>query len=210
MILHLDFETRSACDLKKCGAWRYSIDPTTEILCFAYAYDEEPIQIMTRQDIVMQTEQLKDFERLTPRVTEIHAHNANFEMCIWENVLVRRFGFPRIEISKWRCSAARCATLSLPRKLEKVAQVLGLSVQKDMEGHRLMLKMSKPRKPTKFDRSVWHEKPEDFQKLYRYCSNDVAVERKLDHYLPLCPPRNRRCGGMTRSSTVAGSVWTTS
>ncbi len=32
----IDFETRSACDLRKCGAWIYSKHPTTEILCLAF------------------------------------------------------------------------------------------------------------------------------------------------------------------------------
>ena|ERR1700694_328796 len=32
----IDFETRSACKLRACGAWRYSVDPTTEILCMAF------------------------------------------------------------------------------------------------------------------------------------------------------------------------------
>jgi DNA polymerase len=29
----IDFETRSACNLRKHGTWRYSIHPSTDILC---------------------------------------------------------------------------------------------------------------------------------------------------------------------------------
>ena len=32
MILHRDYETRSACDLRKCGAHRYAEDPTTDVI----------------------------------------------------------------------------------------------------------------------------------------------------------------------------------
>src|SRR5512146_1164889 len=32
----IDFETRSACPLRTCGSWKYSLDPTTEVLCLAY------------------------------------------------------------------------------------------------------------------------------------------------------------------------------
>lgn len=37
----MDFETRSACNLKECGAYIYSIHPSTEIMCLAWAYDDE-------------------------------------------------------------------------------------------------------------------------------------------------------------------------
>lgn len=29
----IDFETRSACSIKDCGSWRYSLDPTTQVMC---------------------------------------------------------------------------------------------------------------------------------------------------------------------------------
>ena len=32
----IDFETRSACSIKDCGSWRYSLDPTTEVMCLAF------------------------------------------------------------------------------------------------------------------------------------------------------------------------------
>ena len=35
--LHVDFETRSAVDLKKTGAYAYAAHPTTDIWCMAYA-----------------------------------------------------------------------------------------------------------------------------------------------------------------------------
>jgi hypothetical protein len=44
-LLHRDFETRSAANLKRVGAWRYAADPSTEIICIGYAIDDSPIQI---------------------------------------------------------------------------------------------------------------------------------------------------------------------
>jgi DNA polymerase len=47
-----------------------------------------------------------------------------------------------------------------------------------------MMKMCKPRKATKNDLSEWHESPEDFEKLYEYCIDDVECERAIDRALP--------------------------
>ena len=44
--LHIDFETRSELDIKKVGAYKYAKHPSTEILCMAYAIDDEPVQIV--------------------------------------------------------------------------------------------------------------------------------------------------------------------
>lgn len=44
-MITIDFETRSKCDIRKSGAWRYSQDPTTDILCMAYRINKEPVQL---------------------------------------------------------------------------------------------------------------------------------------------------------------------
>ena len=45
-ILSIDIETYSDVDLTKCGVYAYSDSPNFEILLFAYAFDEEPTQIV--------------------------------------------------------------------------------------------------------------------------------------------------------------------
>jgi hypothetical protein len=47
-VLHRDFETRSRVDLRKVGAHRYAADPSTEILCAAYAVDAGPVDLCVR------------------------------------------------------------------------------------------------------------------------------------------------------------------
>ena len=37
--VYVDFESRSQADIWTCGAYRYAEDPTTEILCLAWAVD---------------------------------------------------------------------------------------------------------------------------------------------------------------------------
>ena len=51
-VLHRDYETRSRCDLKRSGAFKYAADPSTEVLCCAFAVDDGPVQLWTRGDPV--------------------------------------------------------------------------------------------------------------------------------------------------------------
>lgn len=174
----LDFETRSQCDLKKRGTWNYSVDPTTEILCLSYKFENEPAVVIPRERIpTCHDEICKMFS-----ADLLIAHNSFFEQSLIMNIGTPRYGWPRLPFEKLRCSAALAAMHSLPRSLEGAGAALGLPIQKDAEGHRLMLKMSKPRKPRKGEDPngiYWHESPEDLARLYSYCARDVEAEEML-------------------------------
>lgn len=115
---------------------------------------------------------------------EVEAHNAFFEQNIWDAIMVERFGFPAIDHDQWRCSAAMAASFCMRRKLEHVASDLGLAEQKDMVGHKLMLKLCKPRQPTKRDPdSVYHQQRADLIGTMRYCVQDVRTERAVSNAL---------------------------
>jgi hypothetical protein len=49
-VLYRDFETRGVISLKRAGAHKYAADPDTEIVCVAYALDDEPVRIWTPTD----------------------------------------------------------------------------------------------------------------------------------------------------------------
>ena len=51
-VLHRDYETRSRRDLKRDGTFKYAVDPSTEVLCCAYAVDDGPVQLWKRGDPV--------------------------------------------------------------------------------------------------------------------------------------------------------------
>ena len=44
-MITIDFETYSEADLKKVGAYKYAEHPSTEILCMAYKFPEDPEQV---------------------------------------------------------------------------------------------------------------------------------------------------------------------
>ena len=50
--LHRDYEVRSRLDLKRVGTHKYAADPSTEVLCCAFAVDEQPIQLWIPPDRV--------------------------------------------------------------------------------------------------------------------------------------------------------------
>lgn len=174
-MLTIDFETRSEADLTKVGAYAYSCHPSTDVMCMAFGSEHLPTRIWLPG---------RPFPFARNFKSIVEAHNAEFEQCIWRNVMVPKYGWPEIPLERWRCSAAKSRYNSIPGKLEKGAEALGLTNRKDTTGHRLMLKMSKPRKPTKKDPdSPWHELPKDKVKLYAYCKQDVDVEKELSSKL---------------------------
>jgi DNA polymerase bacteriophage-type len=200
----IDFETRSACSLKKSGSWRYSIDPSTQILCLCFRLPHWPVgRVETWHPSFPSLGIDEAFPDAIGELVQwieqgglIEAHNAAFERCIWTNILAPRYGWPAIGVQQWRCSAAKAAACALPRELEDVGLALTLIQQKDIEGHKLMLKLSKPRKSRKKEREewakaglqslslLWHESAELFQRLFAYCKQDVLVESELSERLP--------------------------
>lgn len=180
-MISIDFETRSKADIWKVGAWKYAEDPSTEVLCMAYAVDDSEVGLWVASEGWGTTSHF--FEQLIDHGEFFEAHNSFFELAIWKNIMVKRHGFPEIPDDQWSCTAAKAAAHALPRALAKVGAALNLDIQKDEEGRRVMLKLAKPRKPTKNDKSEWHNDPKDFEKLYEYCKADVETERCLSHRL---------------------------
>ena len=85
MQINIDFETYSELDLKVFGAWAYSLHPSTEILCLSYRIDQEPIERW-----IPWRDGRNCPERLSWAIrarAEVHAFNAAFERCIWENLI---------------------------------------------------------------------------------------------------------------------------
>lgn len=160
----IDFETRSQCDIKKCGSWRYSLDLTTEILCLAFRLPHwKPGYVSLWHPAfhhlnLHEEGKYWELDELYQWIDDgglIEAHNAWFERGIWANKMVP-LGAPAIGHRQWRCSAAKAAAHALPRSLGDVADVLETEEQKDTEGEKLMKKLSKPRKPVQADYLSWY------------------------------------------------------
>jgi hypothetical protein len=47
----IDFETRSLCDLREVGTFRYASDLRTEVYCVVFAYDnDQPVLWVSDRD----------------------------------------------------------------------------------------------------------------------------------------------------------------
>ena len=171
MIVSIDFETRSAVDLRKTGVYVYADGPSTDIWCMAYAFGEEEPKIWT-PDMEMDV-------RLEDHIVEggaLRAWNANFERVIWNAVMVKRYQWPRTRSSQWYCTMAQASAMGLPRALGQAAFVLGVEEQKDKSGQALMLRMARPRKTLADGTHTWWDTPDKVEALIAYCLQDVRTE----------------------------------
>ena len=175
-ILSIDIETYSDVDLTKCGVYAYSDSPNFEILLFAYAFDEEPTQIV---DFAC-GEQLP--ERVLaaledPAVTKV-AFNAQFE-----RTCISRYLGRRLSPNGWQCTAVQSAMLALPLSLDNVGEVLNIQRKKLKEGTDLVRFFSMPCKPTKANGGRTRNRPEDapekWERFKTYCIRDVDAEREI-------------------------------
>lgn len=171
--LHIDFETRSACELKTAGLHNYAAHPTTSPWCMAFAFGDEEPTVWTPGSWCI---------RVLDHVQAggiVMAHNAAFELAIWNSICVPRYGWPVLRPEQVRCTMAMAYSMALPGSLEKAAAAVGIKNQKDTAGGRLMMQLAKPREVTGGN-IVWWDEPAKLAALYEYCRQDVRVERELE------------------------------
>lgn len=185
---HIDYETRSKVDLRKTGLYVYAQHPSTEVLCMAYAFDDEEPHLWTPANAFPM--------RLMAHIIGggiCVAHNSQFERVITKYVM-KQYYMPEVPIEQWRCTMVMAYAMSLPGSLEEAAKALGLNLGKDLEGRKLMLKMCKPRKvlcSCKGDDDncivcggnpevTWWDDAELHKRLGEYCKQDVKVEREIE------------------------------
>lgn len=185
--LHFDFETRSVAPFGRAKnaltAYQYARHPTTDVWCMSWCVDDDPVLLWDPwegQDFP------SEFLYAIKHGATAVAHNAGFEWCIWNYLLVPRLGLPRLSITQMDCTAVRAAVMALPRSLEGAGAAMGLAMQKDKEGSGLMQRMAKPRKPRKGedpDGIYWWDDNDRRTRLGAYCVRDTEAERELDKVL---------------------------
>lgn len=183
-VLHLDFETRSRCDLFANGLRAYSRHPSTSVLMLGYAVDGATPRLWIPHETPRPPAELRDAIR-DPAVTKL-AWNAPFEMAIMRNVLKSPL------VGPWRDVMVMAYYASLPGGLADAGKAMGLSEdeQKLSDGKRLIRKFSLPHKPSKAFPGEWRDwttDPEDWQRFCEYCAQDVSTERTIFHKLERFP-----------------------
>jgi hypothetical protein len=67
-----------------------------------------------------------------------------FEAAVWDKIMVERHKFAPILTKRWVDLRATCCCLALPRSLDKALTALGLPVEKDKAGQRLVRSRPQP------------------------------------------------------------------
>lgn len=179
MRVTLDFETRSACDLKKCGAWVYSEHPTTEPICLWFATGEGRTFLWRPTD-----PEPPWLRSAIERGAIFEAHNVLFEKGMWKNVMVDRYGWPAIPEEQWFDTMASCARRAIPLDLGDASTVLNLPVVKDYEGQQALMKICKPTGKKK----TFNEDPELYARVIDYGKADVLSQQALGRRLGTLEP----------------------
>ena len=171
MIVSIDFETRSAVDLRKTGVYVYADDESTDIWCMAFAFDDDEPKLWTPGMPI----NMALWEHIKAN-GPLRAWNANFERVIWNKIMAERYGWPRTKFTQWHCTMAQASQMGLPRALGQAAAVLGVDEQKDKSGQGLMLRMARPRRVKKDGTFTWWDTPDKMKALFDYCLQDVRTE----------------------------------
>jgi DNA polymerase len=190
--LHLDFETYCDLDLKKVGLYRYVAHPSFRVMAVAWK-----LQGRLQTSVPMRTVQPRPLElvqALGKADVQGHAWNAAFETCV-----LARLGVGLA--NPLSCTMQRALAYGLPGKLETAAAALGVAHQKDMAGHRLMLKMSRP---PPLEAAAWTD--EDYARLADYCGRDVEAEAALAAVIPELQPSERELAELDARMNRSGEL----
>ena len=190
-LLSIDIETYSSVDLIESGVYRYTEAEDFEILLFAYAFDNEPVECVALADFECLPQKVMD-ALIDPFIIKT-AFNANFE----RTCIAKQFNI-ECDPKQWECTMVRSISLGLPASLANVAKVLWSEEdkQKDRQGKALITYFSKPCKPTKVNgyrlRNYPDHDREKWNLFIEYCIQDVVVERNVREVLGTYGPYNER------------------
>ena len=188
MKLSIDIETYSTVDLTRSTVYKYTEDPSFQILLFGYSINDGPVTVI---DVTKDPIPDDILSMLTdPDVTKT-AFNANFErVCLSRYIGQGLFFLPP---EQWHCTMVHALTLGLPRSLADVGSVLGLSEDKAKlkEGAELIRYFCKPCRPTKANgyrtRNLPEHDPEKWRRFIEYNRRDVEAENAIGKLLESKP-----------------------
>lgn len=183
--LSIDLETYSEATITKTGAQRYILDPSFEILLFAYSVDGQPVQIIDLANGETVPEWLKT-ALVNPAYIK-HAYNAPFEF----GCLSKYYG--QLYPAQWRCTMFHGLYCGYPAGLEATGKALGLpeDKQKLKTGRDLIRYFCVPCRPTKSNgqrtRNYPHHDPDKWKLFKEYCCQDVVTEMEIENRLSSFP-----------------------
>lgn len=175
-----DVETKSKCDITK-GSYKYSTDPSTDMLMFWIIWPVASPHGISK--VYWSPHNIGNISDCTygelglPDDFKFVCFNRYFEFCIWNHVLVPKYGFPELPITRFIDAQDQCRIHGIDPSLETACAHLKLPDIKSPEGKRLIqlfcVEMERP-----------EDHPKDWQIFMDYCHDDVVATLGIYEYLP--------------------------
>lgn len=185
-LLFKDTETFSEADLKKVGAYRYSEDPSTEIMIATYAFNDEPVEAYDAtngRNIPRELRRcLAGLEKPNYGLKLVGHNFLQFDRL----VIDRCWGY-KIHPTNIIDTMILAYRHALPGSLAALCEVLGVSADnaKDKRGKALIQRFSKPTpKNYKIRRYTAETHPDEWALFIKYAVSDITAIREVFHKLP--------------------------
>ena len=170
--LSIDIETSSDVDIRKCGAFKYAESEAFRIMLLAYAFDDEPVEVIDLE----KGEEIPLFllQALQDKEVIKHAYNASFEWLCLNQVDYKT------PIEQWQCTMIHAMYLGFPAGLEATGEAVGLPEDKKKLAIGRQLIKYFCLGPYKPDADKWN--------LFKdYNLKDVEAERAIERKLSSFP-----------------------
>lgn len=183
--LSIDLETYSAVSIGAAGSYRYILDPSFEILLFAYSLDGMPVEVIDVASGQVIPLWLKN--ALKNPLYIKHAYNAAFE---WF-ALSKYLGW--LPPDQWRDTMLHALYCGYPASLDAAGRAMGLPEDKKKltTGKALIRYFCVPCKPSNANgnrtRNLPKHDPAKWKLFKEYNGQDVVTEMEIDRRLSAFP-----------------------
>lgn len=183
--LSIDLETYSTVSIGAAGSYRYILDPSFEILLFAYSLDGMPVEVIDVASGQVIPLWLKNALKNSLYIK--HAYNAAFE---WF-ALSKYLGW--LPPDQWRDTMLHALYCGYPASLDAAGRAMGLPEDKKKltTGKALIRYFCVPCKPSNANgnrtRNLSQHDPAKWKLFKEYNGQDVVTEMEIDRRLSAFP-----------------------
>lgn len=183
--LSIDLETYSTVSIGAAGSYRYILDPSFEILLFAYSLDGMPVEVIDVASGQVIPLWLKNALKNSLYIK--HAYNAAFE---WF-ALSKYLGW--LPPDQWRDTMLHALYCGYPASLDAAGRAMGLPEDKKKltTGKALIRYFCVPCKPSNANgnrtRNLPQHDPAKWKLFKEYNGQDVVTETEIDRRLSAFP-----------------------
>ena len=175
--LFIDIETYSSVDIRTSGLYPYVESDDFEVLLIAYAFGDEPVEVLELCKETPRTTAWLKTAICDPNVLKI-AHNNAFE-----RTALGKWVGGYLSPEEWSDTMVLAAMNGLPMSLEAAGAALQITDRKLDTGTALINYFCKPCKPTIANggrtRNYPEHAPDKWEKFKEYCRRDVEAMRQI-------------------------------